>query len=68
MNAMSDNPFYYGGIDITHVAITLIKKRLPDSFGEAIDRSRATVGEPAALRGKGRGKGFRNPLACFQAG
>ena len=37
------------GIDITHLAITLIKKRLRDSFGEAIDRSRATVGEPVSL-------------------
>ena len=37
------------GIDITHLAITRIKKRLRDSFGEAIDRSRATVGEPVSL-------------------
>jgi len=37
------------GIDITHLAITRIKKRLRDSFGEVIDRSRATVGEPVSL-------------------
>jgi len=37
------------GIEITNLAVTLIKQRLRDSFGEAIDRSRATVGEPVSL-------------------
>jgi len=36
-------------IDFTHLAITRIKKRLQDSLGEAIDRSRATVGELVSL-------------------
>jgi len=37
------------GIDITHLAITLIKKRLRDAFGEAIDKAYTTVGEPVSL-------------------
>jgi len=35
------------GIDITHLAITLIKKRLKDSFGESI--AFKTVGEPVSV-------------------
>ncbi len=35
------------GIDITHLAITLIKRRLKDSFGE--DASFRVIGEPVSL-------------------
>ena len=35
------------GIDITHLAITLIKHRLRDSFGEAVQYK--VVGEPVSL-------------------
>src|SRR6202521_6021306 len=35
------------GIDITHLAITLIKHRLCDSFGDTVDFE--TVGEPVSV-------------------
>ena len=38
------------GIDITHLAITLIKKRLHDSFGEELARYEV-VGEPVDAKG-----------------
>jgi len=37
------------GIDITHLAITLIKHRLRDAFGEAIEKTYSVVGEPTSL-------------------
>ena len=39
------------GIDITHLAISLIKKRLHDSFGEAIKGAYEIHGEPTDLAG-----------------
>ena len=37
------------GIDITHLAIALIKTRLKDAYGAEITKSYKVVGEPAAL-------------------
>ena len=37
------------GIDITHLAITLIKKRLRDAFGEEIGKHYKVLGEPVSL-------------------
>ena len=37
------------GIDITHLAITLIKYRLRDAFGDAISASYTVIGEPTSL-------------------
>lgn len=37
------------GIDITHLAITLIKHRLRDSLGQEIEKSYKVVGEPVSL-------------------
>jgi site-specific DNA-methyltransferase (adenine-specific) len=37
------------GIDITHLAIGLIKKRLRDAYGPAIDSTYTVVGEPVSL-------------------
>lgn len=37
------------GIDITHLAITLIKHRLKDAFGDDVAKSYETVGEPVSL-------------------
>lgn len=37
------------GIDITHLAITLIKHRLKDSFGDAIADTYRVIGEPVSL-------------------
>lgn len=39
------------GIDITHLAVSLIKHRLHDAFGEKIDEMYSVVGEPADLAG-----------------
>jgi len=39
------------GIDITHLAITLIKKRLRDSFGDKIEKEYKVFGEPVDLEG-----------------
>jgi DNA modification methylase len=39
------------GIDITHLAIGLVRKRLSDSFGPEIAKSYAVIGEPADLAG-----------------
>jgi hypothetical protein len=39
------------GIDITHLAVGLIKKRLSDSFGEHIKSSYQVIGEPTDLTG-----------------
>lgn len=39
------------GIDITHLAITLIKKRLRDSFGDEIEKQYQVFGEPVDLEG-----------------
>jgi DNA modification methylase len=38
------------GIDITHLAVNLIKKRLRDHFGEAIHTSYDIVGEPVSVK------------------
>ena len=37
------------GIDITHLAVSLIKHRLRDAFGEEIDKTYDVVGEPVDL-------------------
>lgn len=37
------------GIDITHLAITLIKHRLKDAFGEDIAKEYKVIGEPVSL-------------------
>lgn len=39
------------GIDITHLAIGLIKKRLDDAFGESVRESYEVIGEPVDLAG-----------------
>lgn len=39
------------GIDITHLAITLIKKRMRDSHGDKIFKQYKVVGEPVDLKG-----------------
>jgi len=39
------------GIDITHLAIGLIKKRLDDAFGVEVRESYEIIGEPADLKG-----------------
>jgi len=38
------------GIDITHLAIGLIKSRLRDAFGEEISRSYQVIGEPVSVQ------------------
>jgi site-specific DNA-methyltransferase (adenine-specific) len=37
------------GIDITHLAIGLIKSRLRDAFGEAVSKTYQVIGEPVSL-------------------
>ena len=37
------------GIDITHLAVNLIKKRLRDHFGEAVQSTYEVIGEPVSL-------------------
>jgi site-specific DNA-methyltransferase (adenine-specific) len=39
------------GIDITHLAIGLIKQRLTDAFGESVRDTYEVIGEPADLSG-----------------
>jgi DNA modification methylase len=39
------------GIDITHLAINLIKQRLRDSFGPGVDKTYEVIGEPTSLTG-----------------
>jgi DNA modification methylase len=39
------------GIDITHLAIGLIKKRLDDAFGESVRATYDVIGEPVDLTG-----------------
>lgn len=39
------------GIDITHLAIGLIKKRLDDAFGESVRNTYGVIGEPTDLAG-----------------
>lgn len=39
------------GIDVTHLAIGLIKKRLDDAFGESVRESYDVIGEPVDLAG-----------------
>jgi DNA modification methylase len=39
------------GIDITHLAVNLIKHRLHDAFGDSIEGTYQVVGEPASLSG-----------------
>ena len=39
------------GIDITHLAIGLIKKRLDDAFGEEVRKTYEVIGEPVDLAG-----------------
>ncbi|HRJ78649.1 MAG TPA: site-specific DNA-methyltransferase, partial [Planctomycetota bacterium] len=39
------------GIDVTHLAITLIKKRLLDTYGEGITKEYEVVGEPTDVAG-----------------
>jgi SAM-dependent methyltransferase len=42
------------GIDITHLAIGLIKKRLDDAFGESVRTTYKVIGEPTDLAGAQR--------------
>ncbi|MGA8154196.1 MAG: DNA methyltransferase [Terriglobales bacterium] len=42
------------GIDITHLAIGLIKKRLDDAFGESVRQTYEIIGEPVDLSGAQR--------------
>jgi DNA modification methylase len=42
------------GIDITHLAIGLIKKRFSDSFGPEIKKSYEVIGEPTDFAGAGQ--------------
>jgi DNA modification methylase len=42
------------GIDITHLAIGLIKKRLSDAFGPEIKQTYDVIGEPTDLAGAGQ--------------
>ncbi len=37
------------GIDVTHLAISLIKSRLHDTYGESISKTYRVVGEPVSL-------------------
>ncbi len=37
------------GIDITHLAVNLIKKRLRDHFGDAVQSTYEVIGEPVSL-------------------
>jgi SAM-dependent methyltransferase len=37
------------GIDITHLAITLIRHRLQNAFGEGVEKAYKVVGEPVSL-------------------
>jgi site-specific DNA-methyltransferase (adenine-specific) len=39
------------GIDITHLAISLIKHRLSDSFGQNVENEYEVIGEPISLSG-----------------
>ncbi len=39
------------GIDVTHLAVTLIKHRLQDSFGEQVRKTYRIVGEPVSISG-----------------
>ena len=39
------------GIDITHLAIVLIKHRLQDSYGDSIEKTYKVIGEPVDLAG-----------------
>jgi site-specific DNA-methyltransferase (adenine-specific) len=39
------------GIDITHLAISLIKNRLKDAFGDGIEKTYEVTGEPTSLPG-----------------
>jgi DNA modification methylase len=39
------------GIDITHLAVGLIKKRLSDAFGESVRDTYEVIGEPADISG-----------------
>jgi DNA modification methylase len=39
------------GIDITHLAISLIKNRLKDAFGDGIEKMYEVTGEPTSLPG-----------------
>jgi DNA modification methylase len=42
------------GIDITHLAIGLIKKRLDDAFGDSVRKGYEVIGEPVDLPGAQR--------------
>jgi len=39
------------GIDITHLAVTLVKNRLEDAFGEDVKKAYGVVGEPVSISG-----------------
>jgi site-specific DNA-methyltransferase (adenine-specific) len=41
------------GIDVTHLAIGLIKKRLSDAYGEAIKATYQVIGEPTTVEDAG---------------
>jgi len=42
---------HWVGIDITHLAITLIRHRLRDSFGDSVKNTYKVIGEPVSLAG-----------------
>lgn len=37
------------GIDVTHLAVSLIKARLKDAFGDGIEKTYTVIGEPVSL-------------------
>lgn len=41
----------WAGIDITHLAINLIKHRMDDAFGEEIEETYEVIGEPVSVSG-----------------
>lgn len=43
------NPFQCIGIDITHLAVNLIKQRLLDTFGNAVKGTYEVIGEPVSI-------------------
>ncbi len=55
------------GIDITHLAIGLIKKRLGDAFGESVRETYEVIGEPVDLQGR-RSSRQRRPVPIPMVG
>ena len=55
------------GIDITHLAIALIKHRLQNAFGDAIKDCYEVIGEPVDVSGA-QGVGRREPVPIPMVG